>query len=72
MEYGGLMTHRWTLVYQRIEAGPSLRNDGIKRRSSGFRYYLLLPLAGLLLYASMVWSVLVMASYCTGIRRLFR
>ncbi len=66
------MTRRWTLVNQRIEAGSSLRHDGIRRRSSGFRYYLLLPLAGLLLYASMVWSALVMASYFTGIRRLIR
>ncbi len=66
------MTHRWTLVYQKIESESSLRNDGIRRRSSGFKYYLLVPLAGLLIYASIIRGVLVMASDRIGIHGRFR
>ena len=66
------MTHRWTLSYAKIESGMPLRKDGFKRRSSGFKYYLLLPLAGFLFYAALIWGAIVMVSYCVGVRRLFR
>jgi hypothetical protein len=66
------MTHRWTLGYAKLEATAPLINDGFKRRSSGFKYYLLMPFAGLLFYAALIWWTLVLASYCGGVRRLFR
>jgi hypothetical protein len=68
----GSMTHRWTLGYQKIEGGAPLRNDGFRRRSTGFKYYLLLPFASILFAASLIWGALVMVSYLGGIRRLFR
>jgi hypothetical protein len=37
------------------ESKETLRHDSIRRRSSGFRYWLLVPFAGLVVYAFIAW-----------------
>jgi hypothetical protein len=49
-----------------------MRNDGIKRRSSGFKYYLLLPVAVYVFLAALIWGAILMAYSYANPRNLFR
>ncbi len=71
LRYGGTMVNRRTFVNMRVESELPLVSSNIKMKSTGFRYFLLMPIAPLLLYASLIWSVLVVSSNCRVIRRIF-
>ncbi|MDH3366193.1 MAG: hypothetical protein OEM29_09395 [Thermoplasmata archaeon] len=49
-----------------------MRNDALRRRSSGFKYYLLLPVAAYVILAALIWGAIMMAHSYADPRRLFR
>jgi len=63
------MVQRWTLDYQTLESQARMRNDALRRRSSGFKYYLLLPVAVYVILAALIWGAIMMAYSCVGPRR---
>jgi hypothetical protein len=38
-----------------LESKETLRNDGFRRRTSGFRYWLLVPFASVFIYIGIAW-----------------
>ena len=56
---GGSMPTRYTITQLVRESGETLRHDSIKRRSSGLRYWLLVPFAGFVIYAFVAWFSLL-------------
>ncbi|HIJ16352.1 MAG TPA: hypothetical protein HA364_01060 [Thermoplasmata archaeon] len=56
------MTNRWTLVSQRMATEQTFRNDDVRRRSGELKYWLLAPVAVLLIYAAFFWAALVALS----------
>ena len=53
------MPTRYTLSQLAIESKETLRHDSIRRRSSGLRYWLLVPFAGFVIYAFVAWFSLL-------------
>lgn len=49
------MPTRFTITQLVLESKETLRHDSIRRRSSGFRYWFLVPFAGILIYAFIAW-----------------
>jgi len=66
------MVTRWTMISLRELTTPAVRMDDIKRRSSGFRYWLLVPFSGVFVYASVAWMSLAMIWPAGGLRSLVR
>lgn len=66
------MVNRWNLVSLRLATGDTIRNEDIDRRSSGLRYWLLLPSAPLLIYAGTAWILALIFSPIIRIGRLFK
>lgn len=66
------MVNRWTPVYQRLATGDRIRSEDIERRSSGLRYWLLLPSAPILIYAGAAWILALILSPIVKIGRVFR
>jgi hypothetical protein len=66
------VTNRFTLANQRMEADEPLRTANVRRMSSGFRYWLLVPGAFLVMYYSLLWSIFILLGYVPGVGRLRR
>ena len=49
------MVNRYTFTQLVMESKETFRHDAIRRRSSGFRYWLLVPFASLVIYAVIAW-----------------
>jgi len=49
------MTHRYTIPQLIMESQATLRNDAFRRKTSGFRYWLFVPLAAFLSYWAIAW-----------------
>jgi len=56
------MVRRWTYSYVKENTRESSRRTQVIRNSSGFRYYLLLPLAPVLIYWGILWIAGILAS----------
>jgi hypothetical protein len=55
---------RWTLGYQKKGCDEPLRSEDVRRRSSGLRYWILVPVWGFLVYLAVIWAVLISLSVC--------
>lgn len=53
------MGNRYTLPQMIMESKETLRNDGFRRRTSGFRYWLLAPLASVFIYMAIAWFAFI-------------
>ncbi len=51
------MTTYLTSILLRTMTTQSEMKDSMRRRTSGFRYWLLVPFVGVLIYASIIWSL---------------
>lgn len=65
------MTNRWTVVSKREFSSERIRNEDVSRRSGKLRYWLLLPAAGVLMYAGIAWLLMLILSPLTRLRGVF-
>ena len=52
------MQDRFTVVGLKVELSERSRLQGLERRSSGFRYWILVPFFSFILYGSAIWAAI--------------
>ncbi|MGD9962712.1 MAG: hypothetical protein AB7S97_02270 [Thermoplasmata archaeon] len=65
------MASRWNPVSMRAMTAQAVVKDDLRRRTSGFRYWLLLPLTWLLMYVAIIWFIFVLLWPSEGLRERF-
>lgn len=51
------MTTRLDFATMRMANDEAVRAEDVRRRFSGFHYWLVVPFAGMIIYAAVIWAI---------------